>query len=1183
MVAKQLGLDLHQLGNKLPLYDGVTGEMVDELTDARVERARDTLMDRARLRVDREGLEATAGVSLAEVIEDELEQQFGDKVDEEDKDKDDDDDDDKDRDAAAAGGDGGDKDVRLSARERRLLGWHWANLEYGCSAPLSKVSMANWNQDEAYGGFGGSHCMVKGGYGAITAAMTEGLDVRLDTPVSSVKYTAGDGDKGGVVVTTAAGEAIEGAACIVTVPLGCLKKGDIVFDPPLSDAKTGAIDRLGFGHLNKVVMEFNSAFWDTSVDYFGAAREDGEATEGKKNDGGEDDGKEEPRGRGRMFMFWNLEQAVGAPVLTALVAGAAAEAAEEEPEESLVASAMGVLRRISAAAKDKSAKDVAAAAASADDDAIDAAAAAAASNWVTSEVTDPIATTVSRWGTDPHSRGSYSYVAVGSSGEDYDEIGRPEASSGGRLMFAGEHTCKEHPDTVGGAMLTGWRAARHALHLMAGEPGEPFDEVFKLLTLEDLAAGDSDDDSDSDSDSDGGSYVSEEGEGDGGGKKKSKKKKKNKKEKKKSKGDKAAAKASKKRRGRRIDSDDDEEGGPEDDEAARERARKKLEEEAQAKLEQLRREAKEATEGKEEVKKVLRVMAEVEPVNKEKPKPVATEVMNAFVGLMVSLDTVSGRRAFVEAALEKVPGQQRAEWALRRDGLAGLTTWLEQVSLKERGVELTCKMIRLLLVIPAELRSLRSSGVAKIMQTRFATHPKAEVRMLARRCAHRWTQAVAAQTAAKSAAKAAKAKAAAGGDEGDDDDDDDDGDDDDAEGEKKKKAKKTSEGEGEGEGEEDEEEGEGKEGGGRKKRKKGSDDGDGDVDDDDDVPLRRKKANSSRDGDGNTAAAAAPKREVTVDEMIASAADLPEGVAAAEAQRMAQDADAALKAAQDAVLEAEARAKEAEAMAAVQLKDAWAMPEPGVSGGKKQKLRMKNFDDFAAHKTRKREHKKREQARREREEAEDARLEAEEEAAAAAVGGGGGGGGEAPAPAGAAGAAPMDTDNNAGAGAAPEVAATLAAATAALNFALTATPEEAHKGGFGEKLKALGAMQLGLLKHAMTFPSAGVVVYSTCSVHPVEDELVVAAALADPAVRAAGWRLAPALPSWPCRGLPLVEGHEMLVRAGPEVQANGFFVARFERTLKPPAAGGGGAGGGGAGGGGGGKPAANKGKRPRQT
>jgi hypothetical protein len=52
-------------------------------------------------------------------------------------------------------------------------------------------------------------------------------------------------------------------------------------------------------------------------------------------------------------------------------------------------------------------------------------------------VTEPVATAVSRWGSDPHCRGSYSYVAVGSSGDDYDEIGRPEETSGGRLLFAG--------------------------------------------------------------------------------------------------------------------------------------------------------------------------------------------------------------------------------------------------------------------------------------------------------------------------------------------------------------------------------------------------------------------------------------------------------------------------------------------------------------------------------------------------------------------------------------------------------------------------------------------------------------------------------------------------------------------------------------------------------------------------
>ena len=120
------------------------------------------------------------------------------------------------------------------------------------------------------------------------------------------------------------------------------------------------------------------------------------------------------------------------------------------------------------------------------------------------------------------------------------------------------------------------------------------------------------------------------------------------------------------------------------------------------------------------------------------------------------------------------------------------------------------------------------------------------------------------------------------------------------------------------------------------------------------------------------------------------------------------------------------------------------------------------------------------------------------------------------------------------------------------NFHLDAEADEVRSGGRGDKLAQLAAFQLQLLRHALSFPAARVVVYSTCSVHPVEDELVVAAALADVAVRRAGWRLAPALPAWPCRGLPLVKGHEMLVRAGPEVQTNGFFVARCERDVCAP-------------------------------
>ena len=43
-----------------------------------------------------------------------------------------------------------------------------------------------------------------------------------------------------------------GDAVLVTVPLGVLKKGSIAFQPPLPQRKLEAIERMGFGVLNKV-------------------------------------------------------------------------------------------------------------------------------------------------------------------------------------------------------------------------------------------------------------------------------------------------------------------------------------------------------------------------------------------------------------------------------------------------------------------------------------------------------------------------------------------------------------------------------------------------------------------------------------------------------------------------------------------------------------------------------------------------------------------------------------------------------------------------------------------------------------------------------------------------------------------------------------------------------------------
>ena len=51
-------------------------------------------------------------------------------------------------------------------------------------------------------------------------------------------------------------ETYRAEAVLVTVPLGVLKENVIVFDPPLPEEKQSAIDRLGFGNLNKVRIFF---------------------------------------------------------------------------------------------------------------------------------------------------------------------------------------------------------------------------------------------------------------------------------------------------------------------------------------------------------------------------------------------------------------------------------------------------------------------------------------------------------------------------------------------------------------------------------------------------------------------------------------------------------------------------------------------------------------------------------------------------------------------------------------------------------------------------------------------------------------------------------------------------------------------------------------------------------------
>jgi lysine-specific histone demethylase 1 len=149
--------------------------------------------------------------------------------------------------------------INMTPTDMRLLNWHHANLEYANAAPVTSLSLSGHDQDTG-NEFEGAHSEIIGGYTQVPCGLMNlptKLDVRFGHIVESIHYDDRHPSNEPVMtkVVCTNGQVIDADEVVMTVPLGVLKSDAVDFDPPLPSWKQDAIDRMGFGLLNKVSCE----------------------------------------------------------------------------------------------------------------------------------------------------------------------------------------------------------------------------------------------------------------------------------------------------------------------------------------------------------------------------------------------------------------------------------------------------------------------------------------------------------------------------------------------------------------------------------------------------------------------------------------------------------------------------------------------------------------------------------------------------------------------------------------------------------------------------------------------------------------------------------------------------------------------------------------------------------------
>jgi [histone H3]-N6,N6-dimethyl-L-lysine4 FAD-dependent demethylase len=404
---------------------------------------------------------------------------------------------------------------RPMLRDDPVFRWHQANLEMSCGCSLSKLG-PDWNEDEPYG-YEGCHVALPDTWERVIQAMAQPLDIVYDQQVTKIEIVVKEEpsldkdhfssrsssprrpQQGGeqqlqrplrfgsssptvrrsprqrlrgqessppptttrttrirrirqavelftvdhskpqrlesqrqnppllssnnnqntmVRIELSSGQVVTADACICTLPLGVLQSNNAVHIPQLTSAHQTALAQLGCGLLNKVALQFAKQTWDDSH-FIGLAK------------------------RHESILIFNAASINNTattttstnrhpyPTLVFLYGGDSAVTMQSQTDQQIVHECLAHVSKICGT------------------------------------VPDLVDYHITRWGLEPFSRMSFSYLTPESTSDCYDAVAQPIYAADGiddndkipRILFAGEHTTKYYPSTIHGAFLSGVREA----------------------------------------------------------------------------------------------------------------------------------------------------------------------------------------------------------------------------------------------------------------------------------------------------------------------------------------------------------------------------------------------------------------------------------------------------------------------------------------------------------------------------------------------------------------------------------------------------------------------------------------------------------------------------------------------------------------------------------------------------